>query len=98
MTSQQTPFAREKLTISDVATPLTASVYKPSGVTPTMAVISVEGGTIRYFEIGTPTPDDGHPITPPATFTICGIDTIAAFRAIRIAVDATLIVSYYKSK
>jgi hypothetical protein len=98
MTTQQTAFAQEQLTISDVAKPLTPAVYKPSGVTPSMAVVSVEGGTIRYLEIGTPTPLVGHPVGGGTTFQICGFDSIAAFKAIRIVSDALLSITYYKPK
>jgi hypothetical protein len=96
MTTQQIAFAKERLTIGNVATPLTAGIYKPSGVTPTLAMVSVEGGAIRYEVIGTPTADDGHPGS--GTFPICGFDNIAAFRAIRVGADAKLIITYYKAK
>lgn len=96
MTTQQTPFAREQLTIGAVAQPLTASVYKPSGVTPSMAVLSVRGGDIFYEVVGTPTSTSGHPAS--GTFVICGFDSIAAFRAIRTVTDALLTITYYKPK
>lgn len=98
VTTQQIGFATEKLTISNVATPLTSLVYKPSGITPTMAEVSVEGGTIRYNVVGTPTADDGHPAIPTATFYVCGYDNIVAFKAIRTTLDALLTVTYYKNK
>lgn len=96
VTTQQTPFAREKLTISDTSVPLTASVYKPAGITPSMAMITIEGGGIRYDVISTPTATDGTPIVAGASFPICGIDSIAAFKAIRVTTDAVLWVTYYK--
>jgi hypothetical protein len=96
MTTQQIAFAKERLAVGAVAVPLTASVYKPSGVTPTLAMVSVEGGAIRYEVIGTPTATDGHPGS--GTFPICGLDNIAAFKAIRVGIDAELIITYYKSK
>jgi hypothetical protein len=100
VTTQQTPFAKETLTISTTVRPLTASVYKPSGTTPSMAIVSVEGGDIRYYVVGTPTATDGHPIlgTPAQTFPICGIDSIAGFKAIRQSSDALLFVTYYKNR
>lgn len=96
MTAQQIAFARERLTISAVATPLTSSIYKPSGITPTLAMVSVEGGVIRYDVLGIPTSTDGHPAS--GTFPICGFDNIAAFKAIRVGADAQLTITYYKNK
>jgi len=100
VTVPQTPFAKETLTISTTVRPLTSSVYKPTGTTPSMAVVSVEGGDIRYYVVGTPTATDGHPIpgTPAQTFPICGLDSIAGFKAIRQTSDATLFITYYKNK
>jgi hypothetical protein len=96
MTTQQIAFAKERLAIGDTAIGLTPSVYKPSGVTPTLAMVSVEGGVIRYEVVGIPTATDGHPGT--GTFPICGLDNIAAFKAIRVGADAQLIITYYKAK
>lgn len=98
VTTQLTPFASEHLTVGATVKTFTASVYKPPGITPSMAVVSVEQGTILYQVVGTPTPTVGHPVMPPATFTICGIDSIAAFKAIRVSTDALLTVTYYRSK
>ena len=92
------PFATEQVTVTTVATSLTQAIYKPSGVTPILAIVSTQGGTIQYLEVGTPTPTYGHPITAPATFAICGIDSIAGFKAIRLDADTTLTVTYYRTK
>jgi hypothetical protein len=100
MTVQQTPFATETLTVSSTAKAFTTAVYKPSGITATMAMVSVEGGAIRYQVVGTPTATAGHPLsgTTGVTFAICGIDSIAGFKAIRQTTDATLFVTYYKNR
>jgi hypothetical protein len=96
LTTQVTAFATENLTVSTTPIALTTTIYKPSGITPAMAVISVKGDTINYDVVGTPTADLGHPAA--GTFVICGVDTIAAFRAIRITTDASLKITYYKVK
>lgn len=100
VTAQLTPFATENLVIDGSVKGLTASVYKPSGITPSMATVSVEGGSIRYSVVGAPTSTSGHQVggSPAQTLTICGVDSIAAFRATRIVSDATLFVTYYKPK
>jgi hypothetical protein len=98
VTTQLTAFATEQLTVGATVSMLTASVYKPSGITPAMAVVSVNGGAINYLEVGTPSPTTGHPISAGSTFPICGFDSIAAFKAIRVGADALLRVTYYKPK
>jgi hypothetical protein len=100
VTVQLTGFAREELLIDATVKSLTASIYKPSGVTPTMATISVEGGSIRYSVVGVPTSASGHPVggTPAQTLTICGAESIAAFKATRMTSDANLFITYYKTK
>lgn len=96
LTTQVAPFASEQLLISDVAKPLTPSVYKPSGITPAMATISIASGVVNYNVIGTPTASTGHPAS--GTILICGYDNISAFRAIRITTDAMMTITYYKTK
>jgi hypothetical protein len=98
ITTQLTAFATEQLTVGGSAISLTASIYKPPGVTPAMAVVSVQGGTINYLEVGTPSATAGHPVPGGATFPICGFDSIAAFKAIRVGADAQLRATYYKLK
>jgi hypothetical protein len=100
VTAQLTPFATENLVIDSSVKGLTASVYKPSGITPSMATVSVEGGSIRYTVVGAPTSNSGHQVggSPSQTLTICGLDSIAAFKATRIVSDATIFVTYYRPK
>jgi hypothetical protein len=100
VTAQLTGFAREELLIDGTVKGLNKSIYKPPGVTPSMATISVEGGSIRYSVVGTPTSTSGHPVggTPAQTLTICGADSIDAFKATRITSDANLFITYYKPK
>ena len=98
MTTQQTSFATEQLTVSNAETSLTSAVYKPSGITPSMATVSVEGGGIRYQVVATAPATTGQPVSGGATFTVCGFDSIAAFKAIRLGTDALLTIIYYKPK
>lgn len=98
LTAPPIPFAKEVLTISDTAQALTEAIYKPSGITAVLAIISLEGGEVRYQVIGTPTAADGHPIANHVTFTICGFDAIRAFRAIRVTNDVRATTTYYRTK
>jgi hypothetical protein len=94
------PFASEVLTISGTALSLTKATYQPPGTVATMAVITIEGGDIRYLVTGTPTGTAGHyvPGIPLSTFPICGLESITAFRAIRVSTDAKATITYYKNK
>jgi len=92
------PFAKERLTISTTVIGLTRSIYKPTGVTPSMAIMSIEGGTVRYEVIGTPTSTEGHPVlgTPATTMTICGLPSLDGFKVLSLGTDASLFITYYK--
>lgn len=100
ITTPPVPFNWEVLTIGTTATALTAAKYQPAGSAANMAQLTVESGDIRYLVTGNPTATDGHYVGsfPPQTFTICGLDSIKAFRVIRVSSDAKLTVTYYKTK
>ena len=98
LTTQQTSFATEQLTVSDAETPLTSAIYKPSGITPSMATVSVEGGGIRYQVVTAAPATTGQPVTGGSTFSICGFENIASFKAIRLGTDALLTIIYYRPK
>jgi hypothetical protein len=96
------PFATEILTITQTVTVLTQAVYRPSGAAAAMAVVTLEDGDIRYQVVGTPTPTDGHLVRSGGSgtsFSICGLDSIQAFKAIRVATtDVRATVTYYRAK
>ena len=93
-------FAWETLTISSTAKSLTKTIYQPPGTVPILAIVTLEGGNIRYLETGTPTATSGHVLSVPVTtsFNICGLDSITHFQAIRVTTDVTATVTYYKIK
>lgn len=93
------PFDEEKLIIGATAAGLTPAKYQPTGSTATMAFVQVQDAPIAYRLTGTPTPTMAAFVTAFASFPICGIDSIKAFRAIRLSTtDAALFVTYYKSR
>lgn len=98
LTTQLMPYAEEVLTISSTPKPFTSSVYKTGNASPAMAVMTLEGGGIRYFLVGTPTATDGHPVPLLQPVPICGVSSIQAFKAVRQDVDAKLTVTYFKLK
>jgi hypothetical protein len=99
MTVQATPFAEEALTINDTASGLTAAVYHTASSVATLATIQVQNAPVSVRVTGVPTTTDGRFLSTWSSFTICGLDSIAAFRAIRLSsTNARLWVSYYKSR
>jgi hypothetical protein len=100
ITTQLTPYATETLTIAGSVTAFTPAVYQPPGSSPAMAMVTIEGGDIRYQVVGSPSSVTGHHVlgSPPPTLTVCGRDSIASFRVVAVAASASLTVTYYKAK
>jgi hypothetical protein len=99
MTVQATPLDEEPLTVSATAVGLTETKYKQASGVATMATVQVQNAPIVVRVVGVPTTSAGRFVPSGGTFTICGIDSITAFRAIRLSsTNATLWVSYYKSR
>jgi hypothetical protein len=99
MTVQATPFAEEAVTVSSTAIGLTAATYQTAASVATLATIQVQNAPVSVRVVGAPTTSDGRFMASWSSFTICGLDSIAAFRAIRLSsTNARLWVSYYKSK
>lgn len=95
------PFAKEVLTITDSVTSLSQSIYQSGGYAAVQAIVTLEGGAIRYDEVGTPTATTGHYVAtvPGMAFPICGLDSIRAFKAVRVATqNATASITYYRTK
>lgn len=92
-------YNKETLTVGATAVPFTSSVYT-SGGSPSLAVVTLETDSIRYWDTGaTPTSSVGHLITLPSgissvSFSVCGGDSVRAFKAIRVTNSASLTVSY----
>lgn len=97
-----TPFADETLTISSTAIGLTAATFNPSGGFPAaLAVCTLETDSVRFRVNGlNPTAAVGQIITAsasaPSQLTVCGFQSLANVRFIRVTTDATLTCSYYR--
>ena len=98
--TQLAPYAKETLTIGATALGLTPNVYQPPGTAPSLAMLTIEGGDIRYQVVGSPTTAVGHhiPGSPPQHITICGLASIQQFRAIAITANASITATYYRPK
>lgn len=82
------PFAKEELSISSTATPLTSSVYSPGGSEPaSVALITVETSDIRWWSNGS-TPTDsggtasGHVTVAGGVINLDSAGAISNFKAI----------------
>ena len=100
-TTQPVPFAEERVVVGSSAVGLTPAQYQQAGNVAALAMIQVQDASIVYRVAGTPasTPTIiGIVAATWSPLSICGIDSIRAFKAIRLSSDAALWVSYYKSK
>jgi hypothetical protein len=98
-TAQLVWLADELKPVSSTATPLTAASYQTGGYAAQLAVVQVQLAPVVY-RLGTnPTAAVGGPLPLGASFPICGLDNIKAFKAIRqTSTDSLLFVNYYRSK
>lgn len=98
---QLVPFADEKLEIPNASTPLTASVYAPTGQkAAAMAIITSETAELRYRTSGSaPTTTVGHAIAANSEFIVCGLTAIANFRGIRTtSTSADIYATYFRAR
>jgi hypothetical protein len=94
------PLGYESVTAGSAAVGLTASVYASTSGTASYALIDVESADIRYLVTGAnPSSSNGHPVANGGELTLCGIDAIRQFKAIRSGgSDATLRVTYFRAR
>ncbi len=93
------PLDHEELTISTVALGFTAGTIQQAAGNAAIAVITVETDSIRYWLDGTtPTSSSGHLAPADSAFTICGLNSIKNFLAIRVTLDAAIKVSYFRGR
>jgi len=94
--TQAVPFAKETLTVSSTALPLTIAVWNntTTGQKAIQADISVAGDNVRvWFDGSVPTATVGHLITSGTFLTVCSA-TIPKFLMIRQTTDATVSITY----
>ena len=93
------PLDHEELTISTVAVAFTAGTIQQAAGNAAVAVVTVEDDAIRYWVDGsTPTSSSGHQAAADSAFTICGLNSIKNFLAIRVTTDAAIKVSYFRGR
>ena len=99
-TTQLVALAHESITVAGTALPLTAATYAQSGGTAAYALVTVEDAPVRYeIDGGTPSSTVGHLANPGASVSLCGIDLVSKFKAIRsTATSATVKVTYLKAR
>ena len=110
VTQYRAGFNGETLTVTNVSTGLTSSVYNPtiagspsSQTRADYAYITVETDAIRWWPctgtnctVGAPTTTTGHLQPSGTSFTVWGFANIQNLRMIRVTTNATLQVSYYR--
>lgn len=88
-------FASETITVGASATSLTSATYTTDGEKAKRAIITIQGGQLRYFYSGeTPTSSIGHLVNVFDVIVLLGSDNINNFRAIRVTNDSTITVTY----
>jgi len=93
------PLDHEELTISNSALGFTAGTIQQAAGNAAIAVVTVETDSVRYWLDGTtPTSSSGHLAPADTAFTICGLNSIKNFLAIRVTLDASLKVSFFKGR
>lgn len=93
------PLDKEELTISTAALGFTAGVVQQAAGNAAIAVVTVETDSIRYWVDGsTPTSSSGHLAPADSSFTICGLNSIKNFLAIRVTLDSAIKVSFFKGR
>ncbi len=89
----------EELTISTAALGFTDATIKQAAGNAAIAVVTVETDAIRYWVDGTtPTSSSGHLAPADTAFTICGLNSIDNFLAIRVTLDAAIKASFFKGR
>ena len=93
------PLDHEELTISTAALGFTAGTIEQAAGNAAIAVVTVETDAVRYWLDGTtPTSSSGHLAPADSSFTICGLNSIKNFLAIRVTLDAALKISFFKGR
>jgi hypothetical protein len=94
------PMGYEEITVAATAIGFTTATIQPgtdSNQWARVAFASVETAEIRWRVSGTPTATSGHLVAAAGSFSVCGVDSLAAIRMIRTtATSAKVSVSYYR--
>lgn len=91
-------FAYEHISIGSSPVGFSPGVYEPpEGKPAQIAMLTVEGGTVRFREDGTdPTSSDGHSISEGDIVVFRGFENIQRARFIRADGSPSVQVSYYR--
>ena len=93
------PLDKEEITVGNAEVGFTDATIKQSAGNAAVAVVTVEDDQIRYWVDGsTPTTSSGHLAEAGTSFTICGLNSIDNFSAIRVTTDAEIKASFFKAR
>ncbi len=93
------PLDKEEVTVSNTAIGFNTAIVQQSAGNAAIAVVTVETDSIRYWVDGsTPTTSSGHLGPADSAFTICGLNSIKNFLAIRVTNDAAIKASFFRAR
>lgn len=90
----------ESITVSTVSIGFTAGAVSPTGLPPAIyAYVTTETNSIRFRADGiAPTSSEGHLVSAPGAFEVCGQQAVNNLRMIRSSADATVKATYYRAQ
>lgn len=101
-TNESVPGNFEVLTVADTSTYFARGKIKPTsgtyaGMTAQVALVSLEGGDIRFRldGISPPTSTSGHYLSSGDTFLLVGAQALSQFRAIRVGEQSGILTATY---
>lgn len=93
------PLDKEEVTVSNTAIGFNTAIVQQSAGNAAVAVVTIEDDSIRYWVDGsTPTTSSGHLGPADTAFTICGLNSIKNFLAIRVTTDAEIKASFFRAR
>jgi hypothetical protein len=93
------PLDKEEVTVGNSAVGFNTAIVQQSAGNAAVVVVTVEDDSIRYWVDGsTPTITSGHLAPADSAFTICGLNSIKNFLAIRVTTDAAIKASFFRAR
>ncbi len=93
------PLDKEEVTVGNSAVGFNTAIVQQSAGNAAVVVVTIETDSIRYWVDGsTPTSSSGHLGPADSAFTICGLNSIKNFLAIRVTNDAAIKASFFRAR
>lgn len=93
------PLDKEEVTVGNSAVGFNSAIVQQAAGNAAVVVVTIEDDSIRYWVDGsTPTTSSGHLGLADSAFTICGLNSIKNFLAIRVTTDAEIKASFFRAR